>query len=74
MKNIIAKSNFTAKNNFAAKNNFVTKKYTLWVLFLFVFSISLFAQDEPLNIVVIGAHPDDADVTTGGTAIQFAKL
>jgi len=24
--------------------------------------------------VVIGAHPDDADVTTGGTAIQFAKL
>jgi len=49
-------------------------KNILWVLFLFLFSLSLHAQNEPLNIVVIGAHPDDADVTTGGTAIKFARL
>ncbi len=44
------------------------------LLSLFAFSFSLFSQDDVLNIVVIGAHPDDADVTTGGTAIKFARL
>ena len=32
------------------------------------------AQNEKLNIIVIGAHPDDADVVAGGTAIKFAQL
>ncbi len=32
------------------------------------------AQNEKLNIVVIGAHPDDADVVAGGTAIKFSQL
>ena len=32
------------------------------------------AQNGKLNIVVIGAHPDDADLTTGGTAIEFSQL
>ena len=49
-------------------------KNFILILSLFVFSFSLFSQDDVLNIVVIGAHPDDADVTTGGTAIKFAKL
>lgn len=49
-------------------------KNLILLLSLFVFSLSLFSQDNSLNIVVIGAHPDDADVTTGGTAIKFAKL
>ncbi len=49
-------------------------KNILLTLSLLVFSFSLFSQDDALNIVVIGAHPDDADVTTGGTAIKFAKL
>lgn len=31
-------------------------------------------QAGTLNIVVIGAHPDDAELTAGGTAIKFAKL
>ena len=44
------------------------------ILSLFVFSISIFSQNDALNIVVIGAHPDDADVSTGGTAIKFAQL
>ena len=38
-------------------------KNILLFLSLFVFSFSLFSQDDVLNIVVIGAHPDDADVT-----------
>ncbi len=44
------------------------------ILSLSVFSISIFSQNDALNIVVIGAHPDDADVSTGGTAIKFAQL
>ena len=31
-----------------------------------------YAQNS-LNIVVIGAHPDDADIRAGGTAIKYAK-
>lgn len=31
-------------------------------------------KNKTLNIVVIGAHPDDAELTTGGTAIKYAKL
>jgi LmbE family N-acetylglucosaminyl deacetylase len=32
------------------------------------------SQARKLNIVVIGAHPDDDEITSGGTAIKFAKL
>lgn len=32
------------------------------------------SQDQKLNIVFIGAHPDDCDIDAGGTAIQFAQL
>lgn len=31
-------------------------------------------QDKKMNIVVFGAHPDDAETSTGGTAIKFAQL
>lgn len=34
----------------------------------------IFAQDKNINVVVIGAHPDDCDLDAGGTAIQFAKM
>lgn len=46
------------------------------ILFLFVFFLSFViqAQDSKLNIVVIGAHPDDCDVDVGGTACQFAQM
>jgi len=33
-----------------------------------------FGQERPINVVVIGAHPDDCDIKAGGTAIQFAKM
>lgn len=32
------------------------------------------AQDQKINVVVIGAHPDDCDLDAGGTAIKFAKM
>jgi len=32
------------------------------------------AQEAKLNIIVIGAHPDDCDVYAGGTAILYSKL
>ncbi|HEY3390215.1 MAG TPA: PIG-L deacetylase family protein [Prolixibacteraceae bacterium] len=42
---------------------------------LIVFSANIaMSQDQKLNIVVIGAHPDDCDIDAGGTAIQFSKL
>ena len=44
-----------------------------FMLVIFFFNFTS-AQNEKLNIVVVGAHPDDDDETAGGTAIQFAKL
>jgi len=35
---------------------------------------SLLAQDEPLRIIAVFAHPDDADSRMSGTAIQWAKM
>lgn len=32
------------------------------------------AQEDPLNVIVFGAHPDDCDVDAGGTAILFSKM
>ncbi len=50
----------------------------LKIILLFLLSITsvnfAFAQNQKLNILVIGGHPDDADGTTGGTAIKFARL
>lgn len=31
------------------------------------------SDETPLRIIVFGAHPDDAEFKTGGTAIQWAK-
>lgn len=47
----------------------------LTALCMFMFSINMVhTQEKKLNIIVIGAHPDDADGTAGGTAIKFAQL
>ena len=32
------------------------------------------SQNKPINVIVFGAHPDDCDIETGGTAILFAKM
>ncbi|MGM0944522.1 MAG: PIG-L deacetylase family protein [Bacteroidota bacterium] len=32
------------------------------------------AQEKPLRILMIGAHPDDCDIKSGGTAALFSQL
>ncbi len=32
-----------------------------------------FSQDNKINVVIIGSHPDDADKQAGGTALEFLK-
>ncbi len=48
------------------------KRITFLFVSLFILLSFCFAQ-EKVNIVVIGAHPDDCDIDAGGTAILFAK-
>jgi LmbE family N-acetylglucosaminyl deacetylase len=47
------------------------KKYI--ILFLLI-STRIFAQNTPLRIIFIGAHPDDCDVKGGGTAALFVGM
>ncbi len=42
-------------------------------VFTFFALISLSHSQNPLNVVVIGAHPDDPDIRAGGTAIKYAQ-
>ena len=46
------------------------------LLFLFcLFIIStFFAENEPLQILMIGADPDDCDIKGGGTAALFTEM
>jgi LmbE family N-acetylglucosaminyl deacetylase len=46
------------------------KKLSTTFFVLILFSLSAMA----VNIVVIGAHPDDCDIKAGGTAILFAEM
>ncbi len=34
----------------------------------------IYAQDLPLNVIVLGAHPDDCEGDAGGLALLYAKL
>ncbi|MCK5134800.1 MAG: PIG-L family deacetylase [Bacteroidales bacterium] len=45
--------------------------FTFCLIFSFVFIV---AQENPINVIVIGAHPDDCDGDAGGTAILFAQM
>jgi LmbE family N-acetylglucosaminyl deacetylase len=49
-------------------------KKVLFSLCLIMMAAILFAQEKPLNVIVLGAHPDDCDGDAGGTAILFAKM
>lgn len=50
------------------------KKINLLLAF-FLLSVTLtFAQEKPLRILMIGAHPDDCDIKAGGTATLFAQM
>src|SRR5690606_31026011 len=37
-------------------------------------AFSVYGQEKVLNIIAIGAHPDDCDIKFGGTAALFAKM
>ena len=37
-------------------------------------SVLLIAQEQALNVIVFGAHPDDCDADAGGTAILWAQM
>jgi len=48
---------------------------TLLILsFLLLNFCFAFAQDRPLQIIMIGAHPDDCDIKGGGTAALFVAM
>ncbi|VAW23361.1 FIG00652471: hypothetical protein [hydrothermal vent metagenome] len=49
-------------------------KNTFLLLLFALFTITANAQGSKLNIIVFGAHPDDADVDAGGTAIKFSQM
>jgi LmbE family N-acetylglucosaminyl deacetylase len=46
------------------------KKSAILLLFGAAFAA---AQSRPLNVIAIGAHPDDCDIKFGGTAAKMAK-
>ncbi len=48
-------------------------RFLIPVLLLVNFSLT-YAQDKPLQIIMIGAHPDDCDIKSGGTAALFVAM
>ena len=50
------------------------KNAIILTILFFLFFCPAEAQDRPLNIIMIGAHPDDCDIKGGGTAAHFAEL
>lgn len=49
------------------------------LLSIFIFSLTvpfciINGQNKKINVIVIGAHPDDPDGSTGGTAILFSQM
>jgi len=50
-------------------------RFTLFTFIaLFFVGQVTFAQSSELRIIMIGAHPDDCDIKSGGTAALFASL
>lgn len=50
------------------------KILTLFTAVIFMSVMNLNAQQNKINVIVFGAHPDDCDIDAGGTAILFSKL
>ncbi|HOO98270.1 MAG TPA: PIG-L family deacetylase [Bacteroidales bacterium] len=49
------------------------KRLFALVLLVLIPLSQVFSQQEKINLIVFGAHPDDCDGRAGGTAIEFAK-
>ncbi len=50
------------------------KRFTFILFLMLAGSIFSFSQQKSINVVVIGAHPDDADGKAGGTAIKLSEI
>jgi LmbE family N-acetylglucosaminyl deacetylase len=50
------------------------KKNLFLILMTSLMAINSHAQNKAINVIVIGAHPDDCDFRAGGTAIKFAQM
>ncbi len=48
------------------------QKIFLSIVCVFFISFISYSQEGKINLVIIGAHPDDADIKAGGTAAEFA--
>ncbi len=44
------------------------------VLASLFFSVSAVCADEPIRVIVFGAHPDDCDINAGGIAALFSQM
>ncbi|RIJ49374.1 PIG-L family deacetylase [Maribellus luteus] len=49
------------------------KKIIILSISIFTFLFAAYSQ-EKINVVVIGAHPDDCDIDAGGTALKYAQM
>lgn len=49
-------------------------KKILFACLLSSVGIALYGQNRPLQIIMIGAHPDDCDIKAGGTAALFVAM
>ena len=50
------------------------KKNFFVLLFAFVFIITANGQNNPVRVIVFGAHPDDCDLVAGGIAIKYVRM
>jgi N-acetylglucosamine malate deacetylase 1 len=53
---------------------FIATKFLLCLAIMPLVPIHAAGEDGKLRIIVFGAHPDDAQYTSGGTAAKWAKL
>ena len=49
-------------------------KNVICCLCLLGLTVTVTAQEEPLNVIVFGAHPDDCDLDAGGTALLYSTM
>jgi LmbE family N-acetylglucosaminyl deacetylase len=50
------------------------KKQFLLLLLAFIFILVANGQNNPVRVIIFGAHPDDCDLEAGGIAIKYAKM
>jgi len=47
---------------------------TIILIFTFFFSVPYLSAQEPIRVIVFGAHPDDCDINAGGIAALYAQM